>query len=261
MILTTENYYSAEADIFYMSVSQFKEFLKCEAAAMASEWKFKSTTAMMVGSFVDAYFEGTLSLFTAQHPELFKRDGELKADFQQATQIIQRIESDELFMAYMQGEKQTILTAELFGCQWKIKMDVYHPDRIVDLKVMRSLEPVMGKSLIEHWNYDVQLAVYAKVEQVATKRAEMLPAYIAAATKEDFTDIEIIEIPRWRMDECLDWVEKQMPHILEVKSGINQPERCGICDYCKATKVLTGPIDFQNVGISNTEIKRMRGEY
>ena len=41
MILTNDNYYSPEANWEYMSVSQYKQFLKCEAAAMAQlkgEW-------------------------------------------------------------------------------------------------------------------------------------------------------------------------------------------------------------------------------
>lgn len=264
MNLTTENYYSTESNKAYLSVSQFKDFLECEAMALAkinSEWEFKRNTAMMVGSYVDAYFEGTINLFKAQNPELFKIAGGLKADYVKADQIIKRIENDSVFMEYLQGEKQTIMKADLFGDSWKIKMDAYHPERIVDLKVMRSMEPVMGKSFIEHWNYDVQLSIYSEIERIAVNRKNRLPVYLAVATKEEYTDIEVINIPDWRLCECLDWVEKQMPHILEVKSGIVQPERCGVCDYCKATKILKCPVDFQDVGISAKELKKMRGEY
>lgn len=43
-------------------------------------------------------------------------------------------------MKYMSGEKQVIMTAELYGTPWKIKMDSYIPGvAIVDLKVMASL--------------------------------------------------------------------------------------------------------------------------
>ena len=51
--------------------------------------------------------------------------------------IIARIERDEYFMKYMSGQKQVIMTGELFGAKWKIKIDSYIPDvAIVDLKVM-----------------------------------------------------------------------------------------------------------------------------
>ena len=42
MTLTNENYYSNETNREYMSVSQYKQFQKCEAAAMAQikgEWQ------------------------------------------------------------------------------------------------------------------------------------------------------------------------------------------------------------------------------
>ena len=107
MNLTAENYYSEAANYEYMSVSQFKDFVGtygrrgCEAAAMAKlrgEYKEEESTAMLVGSYVDAYFEGTLDAFKRQHPNIFKKDGGLKAEYLQAERIIERLERDELFM-------------------------------------------------------------------------------------------------------------------------------------------------------------------
>ena len=86
-----------------------------------------------------------------------------------------------------------------------------------------------------------------------------MPTYIAVATKEPVTNLEIIHIPQWRLDECLDYVRKDLPHIVKVKSGEIPAERCGVCDYCKQTKVLTGPIDFEDAGFSNKALKAMRG--
>ena len=74
MNLTDENYFSKENNIKYMSASQFKDFLKCPACAMAKlkeEWKQEKTTALMVGSQVDASYEGTLDIFKAKNPEIF----------------------------------------------------------------------------------------------------------------------------------------------------------------------------------------------
>lgn len=45
-----------------------------------------------------------------------------------------------------------------------------------------------------------------------------------------------------------------MPRILEVKNGKAEPERCGVCEYCRQTKVLTAPIDFELVGFNNREL-------
>lgn len=147
MVLTAENYYSQEANEEYMSVSQFKDFcgtygkMPCEFTAMEKlkgRWEEPKSKALMVGSYVDSYFEGTLDKFKAENPDLFKRDGTLKAEFVKADEIIQRIERDDYFMKFMSGKKQVIMTGELFGTKWKIKMDSYIPDiAIVDLKVIR----------------------------------------------------------------------------------------------------------------------------
>lgn len=256
--LTSENYYQATE---YMSVSQYKDFCQCEAMAMAKingTYTEEETTAMLVGGYVDAWFEGTLDEFKEKHPEIFKRDGELRADYAQADQIIKRVQQDKLFMEYMGGEKQVIETAELFGTQWKIKIDSLCPDKIVDLKCMRTMDRVIGKSFVEYWRYDTQLAVYQRVHFENT--GIMLPCYLAVCTKEKVTDIAIIEIPQWRLNECIEEVERDMPRILEVKGGLVEPEPCGVCDYCKSVKVLTKPIDFELVGFDNREIKRILGE-
>lgn len=103
MVLTAENYYSQEANEEYMSVSQFKDFcgtygkMPCEFTAMEKlkgRWEEPKSKALMVGSYVDSYFEGTLYTFKKKNPDLFKRDGSLKAEFVKADEIIQRIERD-----------------------------------------------------------------------------------------------------------------------------------------------------------------------
>lgn len=257
MILTNENYFSMDADLEYMSVSQYKAFRYCEAMAYASVhrlWERPKTTALLVGSYVDSWFEGTLDEFRLNNPELFKRDGSLRADFAQAEELIELVKRDQMFMDYMSGEKQIILTRKMFGTFWKIKIDSYHPcDKIVDLKVMRSIDRIMGRSFVEYWGYDLQLAVYSAVE------GNDLETYLAVVTKENPPNKEIIHIPRWRRMELLEEIEESMPRILAVKSGKVAPERCGVCEYCRATKMLSEPIDFELVGLSAAERRAILG--
>ena len=100
MILTSENYFSPEALTEYFSVSQYKDFVGtmgqrgCEAMALAKmrgEWKPELTKALLIGSYVDAHFEGTLDVFKAQHPEICNKNGELLAAFEHANTVIARI--------------------------------------------------------------------------------------------------------------------------------------------------------------------------
>lgn len=241
-MLTNENYFSQENQLKFFGVSQFKSFMDCEARTMAEikgEYNREMSTALLVGSYVDAHFEGTLDLFKAKHPELFKRDGSLKSDYIQAEEIINRVEQDEMFMKYMSGEKQVIKTGELFGYPWKIKIDSYHPGKaIVDLKIMKDFEPIykegMGKvNFIEAWGYDIQGAVYQAVED------NNLPFIIAGATKQkDATDIGLYMVPQYKLDSALKIVEHYIDHFADVKSGLIEPKRCEKCAYCRMTKKL-----------------------
>ena len=134
MILTSENYHSKPMRKKFFGVSQYKDFCGtlgqpgCEAMAVAKmkgEWEEELTLPLLIGSYVDAHFEGTLGVFKAQHPQLFKRDGDIKSAFVKANDIIKRIERDPVFMMHMAGKKQVIYTGMLFGVEWKIKIDSF----------------------------------------------------------------------------------------------------------------------------------------
>lgn len=231
--LTESNYYSNEADLHYMSVSQFKSFMKCEAATMAKlrgEYKEPITKALLIGSFVDSYFEGTLEQFMKDNPEIFTNKNELRAEFKRANEIIARIKADKTFMQFLSGEKQKILTFELFGIPWKIKIDSFIPDKcIVDLKTSRRTEE------LPKWRYDIQGTIYQK--GVELNGLGKLPFYLAVATKEKVSELNIFQIPQSTLDLTLMEVEEKLPHIIDVKSGRIEAERCEKCPYCKATKI------------------------
>lgn len=257
MTLDSYNYYSAEANKQYFSVSQIKAFQQCPARAMAElsgAYERPITSALLIGSYVDAYFEGTLERFKERHLELFKRDGTLKADFAHADEMIARAEADPVFMEYMQGEKQVIRTGSVDGYPFKIKMDVLHPLRIVDLKTARNFAPVYkpgaGRmSFAEAYGYTLQGAVYQAVENGSK------PFYIAAITKEFPPDIALIEIGQEYMDAEMTLLRQNLPYYDAIKRGIVEPPRCEHCAYCKVTRKLTAP-----VGLDEFEMIYYEGE-
>lgn len=235
MELTQENYYGQEAGKAYFSVSQYKDFMTCEAMAMAKiegRYERPMTKALLVGSFVDSYFEGTLPEFMKKNPEVFTRKSELRSEFKKANEIIGRVKADPLFMRFMSGEKQKILTFELFGVPWKMKMDSYLPGIcITDLKVVANFKN------LPLWRYDLQGAVYQAGVLAATD--ELLPFYLAAATKERVVDLDIFQIPQSTLNFALDEIRLNLEHFAEVKQGLVPPEYCGKCDYCKSVKAAT----------------------
>lgn len=261
MQLTSENYYSQEANKEYMSVSGYKDFagtygkMPCEFYGMEKlngRWEDEKSTALLVGSYVDSYFEGSLEQFKKENPETFTQKGELKANFKQAEEIIARIERDEYFMKFMSGQKQVIMTGELFGAKWKIKMDSYIPDvAIVDLKVMASItdlkwvKDIGYLDFVRYWGYDIQGAIYQEI--VRQNTGKKLPFYIAGATKQAEPDIRIIHVTDNYLQEALHMVEANMPRILRVKSGEAEPDRCELCDCCRHNRVLTRPISIMDL--------------
>lgn len=265
IMLNDTNYFSHQADLDYMSVSQFKSFagtqanVSCEDAALKKlqgNFAPAKSTSLLVGSYVDAYFEGTLASFKTANPEIFKTTGDkgLKSDYLYAEKIIARIERDPLFMSYLNGQKQVIMTADLFGIDWKIKMDAYHPDdKIVDLKIMKDAQPMWSDiykskvDFIKYWGYDIQGAVYqAVVEKVTGKK---LPFFIAYATKEKEAgiDINIIEITQPYLDEAFEFVKNHIDRVVQIKSGKIPPARCNNCPSCRDSKVLSAPAKIDSL--------------
>lgn len=147
--------------------------MDCEARTMAKingEWTEESTTALLVGSYVDAAVSGTLDLFKAKHPEILKKDGSLKSEYVKADYILNRIERDELFMKYISGNHQTIMTGEIANVPIKIKIDSYFPDKvIVDMKCVRDFEPIWNnetktkENFVDYWKYTLQGALYQEI--------------------------------------------------------------------------------------------------
>lgn len=246
MILTNENYFSKEANEAYLSVSQVKSFMKCEASALAEikgEYIRERTTSLLVGSYVDSHFSHSLDLFKAQNPEIFTQKGTLRAEYKKAEEIIARIERDEMMMKYLSGATQVVKTGKIDGYPFKILIDSYHEGKaIVDQKIMRDMQPIwkdgVKLSFVEAWQYDLQMAVYQVIE------GNQLPTFLAVATKEEELDIAIISIPQERLDWCLGQVVIALPRIVEVKEGKAEPIRCEKCNYCKSTKVLTEILDY-----------------
>lgn len=238
----------------YMGASQFKSFLKCEQGALAElneEYGREVSTALLVGSYVDAHFEGSLDIFIAQHmDEVLTKSGKLKADYINADNIINRVERDKFFMEYMSGEKQVIMTGEIAGVPFKIRIDSYHHDKmIVDLKCMKDFDDIWNedKGSKEHfifaWGYDLQGAIYQEI--VRQNTGKKLPFFIAGCTKEKpEPNLEIFKISQRFLDAKLNEVISLAPRYQRIKEGLLKPMRCDNCNYCRFTKVLTESKDL-----------------
>ena len=268
MILTEKNYYGKKATQEFFSVSQFKDFMKCEACALAKirgEYTEDFSEALLVGSYVDEHLTGTpdsmKKFITENYDKLYKKNGEPYAFVLKADEAIERIKNQPLMLKYLRGEHQKIMTGEIAGVPFKIKMDCYKEGEFIsDLKYMASLRsPNMFEPMIKYWGYDIQAAVYQEI--VYQNTGQRLPFIFVIATKEKPCHLAVGEISQFNMDDALDIVKANAPRFYQMKKGEIEPERCEDynCDYCTTTKIITQAIDTDLFGMSAKQIKGMRG--
>lgn len=258
LVLTNENYYSQEANIEYMSASQYKDFEKCETHALAKirgEYVEKPTTSMQVGSYVDAYFSNEMEEFKTKNPQIFKKDGTLLKDFEKANDIIQAIKDDPLFHKFISGEHQVIMTGEIGGVKFKIKIDSLLTDYIVDLKVMSSITEFAweqdneGKwhkiDFVQKYGYDIQGAIYQEI--VRQNIGRKIPFVLAPITKEECPDKELILIDQHYLDKALERVKANCERYDLIKKGVIVPDSCGHCPSCRKTKKTHGLVSYKEL--------------
>lgn len=266
--INAANYYSREANWAYLSNSQFKAFAKCEAAAMAElrgDYTPPQSKALLLGSFVDAYFSGEFNEFVAAHPEirLFsgKNAGEFKEDFKKAFAACQRLDQEPLIKALLSGRHQVVKTGRIAGVPFKCKVDSllssdqvrricekfpevkklvpFGGQMIVDLKYLASLDPVWSDeaqchiSFAQFWGYDIQGAIYQRLVR------RFPPFVLTGITKETSPKIFAIYIPDADLQAAMDDVEARAPRYQAIKTGRIAATCCGHCPYCRATEHLT----------------------
>lgn len=242
MILNELNYYSNEANKEYMSYSQFKDFLKCPAMAMAKikgEWQDENTDSLLVGSYVDSWLDGNLDKFREKHPEIYNtRTGELKASFKQAEELCQQIERDEYMFNQLKGKRQQIIIGSIAGVKFKGKIDSLLDDYIVDGKVLKDCEDIWknGEKLpfYKANGYDLQGAIYKTLYKQMTGKD--LPFRLAVITKEKTPDKRIFEFSNETIDLALQEIIAKAPVYDDIKKGKTEIFACGCCEFCKSRK-------------------------
>ena len=257
MELTNENYFSQQANMEYMSASQFKDFMECEKMALAKakgEYVEEPSKAMLVGSYVDAYFSNEMEQFKEENPQIFKKDGTLLKDFEKANDIIKVIESDEMLMKYLGGKKQVVMVGEIKGVKFKIKIDSLLPYAIVDQKIISSINERVwveenGRNVkvdfVRAHGYQFQGAIYQEI--VRQNIGHRLPFILAPTTKEENPDKALIEIDQKYLDKALKIVEENCERFDLIKKGIIDPNECGHCAVCRKDKKVERIMSYETL--------------
>lgn len=263
MLLTESNYYLIEANQEYCSASQYKDFIGfplkpgCEERALktiSGEYQQEETKALLMGSILDCLWENDdpeyiLERFPDCVSSRGATKGQLKAEYQNVLQMYQRTLKEPKFCAYMAGEKQKIMTGEIEGLPFKIKIDSFIEGKaITDLKTTQTLDrtfryfiPDSGERLPFYlaYGYDTQLAIYREI--VRQNTGDTLRCYLACVDKKPHPICDIIELTPKMLDEALNRVKGKCESIIMLKNGEVEPIRCesSECDYCRDTHVCT----------------------
>lgn len=254
MELTNKNYFSTEANMAYLSASQFKDFQHCEKEALAKckgELVEEKSSALLFGGYVDAYFSNELEQYKKDNPDMFNsKTGELKAPFKNIEEVIKATESDELLMKYLNGQKQVIMVGEINTVPFKIKVDALHEDMIVDQKIMSSIDELYWNEekhkkcdFVEQFGYDIQGAIYQEI--VRQNTGKKLPFILAITTKEENPNKMLIQIDQEYLDRALREVQEQAPRFDMIKRGIIDPIGCGRCPTCRKGLKVEGVVSYK----------------
>lgn len=261
IVLTVENYHSLEAEADYMSCSQYKNFLECEAKALAKisgAWADPLSTALEIGLYLESWLAGRMFDFIENHPDMFKKTGDkgLKSEYLLANTMIEYLQEDQFVMSCLDGVKEQIMTAAMFGATWKIMPDVYDYDagRIVDLTTTSSIRDKVwqekSRSFVPFFEFQqkpLKVAIYSEVERLATNRAagSYIDYLLVAVSKEKQPDKAVIRMTdNARLNTELQNLSANMPRIIELKAGNLEPVRCENCNYCRSTKIVSGIIPY-----------------
>lgn len=242
--VTEENYFSEECNNHYTSSHTYINFhgtpvyKGCEAKTIdRNENPVDRTDNMIIGQYLDAYYEGKLEDFKANTPELFQKNGKMYAKFEKCEQMIKRCNDSEIFVKYMTGFKQSIYTGSFGGIDWKIKTDNLVVDKdnnilgIVDLKTCQDIHLKYGTfTWIEAYGYDIQLAIYQEI--IKEKIGKYVPCYIAAVDKKDTPETAIIYLPDDHLQKIRELMLSDLERFKKVISREVEPSKCEECDYC-----------------------------
>jgi len=252
MILTTENYHTTEANEQYLSCSQVKRWLECPARAIAEfrgEWKRPVSDALTFGSYVDNALTqpDKLDVFKREHPDMFKKDGEIKAVFALADDCIAKVRNcKHAYNMLTGGSMQEIYTGLIYGVPFRGMMDSVHHDKkvIVDLKTTRGFGDFwcdrQRKKLPWYDGYWLQAAIYRELLRQNT--GEVYEFTLLAVSKQTPPAGRCIAFPSedpavsFRLDSELERVKTILPDLMSQREGEPAPgcEDFENCEYCRS---------------------------
>lgn len=277
LIIDEHNYYSFVANKNFMGSTQYGVFKSCEARGYAQfvsgEYEEEEKDYYIQGNYVDRavlqpdrlqefkdYYAADINAKTGDNK------GKPLKKYQDCDKWVEAIKAQGALMRLLDScsDKQRLITWFMFGVWWKGALDACDYNKLVDLKTTKSITKdtwvdsstpgERGKfmNFIDAFNYYRQMAIYwegMRQNDMADDNIQVHIVAVEKATKGAVNTEWYYLEAHGRMNEELQDIERAMPRILEVKAGEVKPKRCGRCDYCIKTKVITAPIKLDGWNI------------
>ena len=239
MLLTPENYHSDEARAAYISSSDIKLAMRCEAMWAAQD---KGQYRRPEGTAAFAYGH----LFDTQHPELTlsrgPRKGELYAEYSGAIDLAAAVRRSPFLAGLVDRcRKQVILIGELCGLPVRVMMDLVDEDgSIYDIKSAKDFRRAWDDDRQEYmdwwavWKYPVQLWVY---REIARQNGLTVPNVGLIAGSKSNMDIQAIRFSEETMTAAQADAEYTIRRMADIRNGA-KPDECGRCEWCLSQKKI-----------------------
>lgn len=263
-----------------MDVSTFKAFKACEAAALAKwegNWEeirqpSNQPDPLIMGNYIHSFFQSKEA-----HKDFLKgsevikdvykygdpKKGMKKGYQTTANSMIKSLEEDKVFQKiYMPGKKEVIVTGKIGGHDWKGKIDSLNLDGgyFCDLKTTQNIHKKFWDEdehayvpFVKAYGYYYQIAMYRELIR-QTFGVDCVPFIFAVSKQQPYPDHAGLSFDSVK-DE--DWLEEAMQDILtsqdryfDLIAGKAKPKRCDKCDYCRATKQITGWVHAAEIEVN-----------
>lgn len=238
--LKMDDFDGEESSMSFFSCSQYKRFVECEAKALAMlkhEWIEAEGTALLFGKYFHSYFESpeAFQKFCEENAsKLYKKNGELYADFAKAEPMFRKINSDKMAMHFATGIHEVKIRGMIGEHPWRGCIDVLNVQEgwFCDLKAVANIYEGEWKvitcedgiqrnrkvSFIESYEYHRQMAIYRHM--LKEKFGKEFAPVMLVVSKQEFPDIELIGFQKAsRLDMEIQNIILNQPAIINVKSG------------------------------------------
>ena len=255
MILTQENYHSAEARQLWLSASAVKQAKRCEANWYAHHTgkivEDENKEAFKAGHYFETLLTGTdddIALFQSQNPDLFSSrgatKGELKSAYQNITTCVEAVKKQPFLMDIIRrSEKQRILTGVIEGVPVRIMMDLLDTDgSVYDLKCMKDFDAIWNpveeckEAWFQYWDYPMQLWIY---REICRQNGIFVPRVGLIASAKSNAGIDAITFCSETMDAAGADARYTIGRMRDIKNGMALPIECEKCSWCVSRQIIT----------------------